>query len=160
MDSTAAYLATGAEGKRSNRAWVPDFSRRARGFAVYAAVRSLGRAGVAELVERCCACARRFATVLGAEPGIEILNEVVLNQVLVCFGDDDATTDAVVAAVQAEGTGWMGADDVARPARDARLGLQLGDQAQRRGSLVRSDPRRAREGGGPRWTAAPMTPLG
>jgi glutamate/tyrosine decarboxylase-like PLP-dependent enzyme len=63
---------------------------------------------VAELVERCCACARRFAEVLGAEPGIEILNEVVLNQVLVRFGDDDATTDAVVAAVQDEGTCWMG----------------------------------------------------
>jgi glutamate/tyrosine decarboxylase-like PLP-dependent enzyme len=108
MDVTAAYLARGDEGERSNRAWVPDFSRRARGFAVYAALRSLGRNGVAEVVERCCACARRFAEVLGAEPGIEILNEVVLNQVLVRFGDDDATTDAVVAAVQADGTCWMG----------------------------------------------------
>jgi glutamate/tyrosine decarboxylase-like PLP-dependent enzyme len=87
---------------------VPDFSRRARGFAVYAALRSLGRAGVAEVVERCCACARHFADVLGAEPGIEILNEVVLNQVLVRFGGDDATTDAVVAAVQADRTCWMG----------------------------------------------------
>jgi glutamate/tyrosine decarboxylase-like PLP-dependent enzyme len=108
MDVTAAYLARGDEGERSNRAWVPDFSRRARGFAVYAALRSLGRAGVAELVERCCACARHFAEVLGAEPGVEILNEVVLNQVLVRFGDDDAMTDAVVAAVQADGTCWMG----------------------------------------------------
>jgi glutamate/tyrosine decarboxylase-like PLP-dependent enzyme len=108
MDVTAAYLAPPDEQERSNRAWVPDFSRRARGFAVYAALRSLGRVGVAELVERCCACARRFAEVLGDEPGIEVLNEVVLNQVLVRFGDDDATTDAVVAAVQAEGTCWMG----------------------------------------------------
>ncbi|HEY7618825.1 MAG TPA: aminotransferase class V-fold PLP-dependent enzyme [Solirubrobacteraceae bacterium] len=108
MDVTAAYLATSEEGERSNRAWVPDFSRRARGFAVYAALRSLGRAGVAELVERCCACARRFAAVLGAEPGVEVLNEVVLNQVLVRFGDDDATTDTVVGAVQDDGTCWMG----------------------------------------------------
>jgi glutamate/tyrosine decarboxylase-like PLP-dependent enzyme len=108
MDVSAAYLAPTDEQERSNRAWVPDFSRRGRGFAVYAALRSLGRAGVAELVERCCACARRFAEVLGAEAGIEVLNEVVLNQVLVRFGDDDATTDAVVAAVQAEGTCWMG----------------------------------------------------
>jgi glutamate/tyrosine decarboxylase-like PLP-dependent enzyme len=108
MDVTAAYLTTAEDDQRSNRAWVPDFSRRARGFAVYAALRSLGRAGVAELVERCCACARHFAEVLGAQDGIEILNEVVLNQVLVRFGDDDATTDAVVAAIQAEGTCWMG----------------------------------------------------
>ena len=51
-------------------------------------------------MERCCACARRFAEVLGADDGVEVLNEVVLNQVLVRFGDDDAITDAVVAAVQ------------------------------------------------------------
>jgi glutamate/tyrosine decarboxylase-like PLP-dependent enzyme len=108
MDATAAYLATAEVGERSNRVWVPDFSRRARGFAVYAALRSLGRSGVAEMIERGCACARRFADVLGAEPGIEVLNEVVLNQVLVRFGDDDAATEAVVEAVQADGTCWMG----------------------------------------------------
>ena len=88
--------------------WTPESSRRARSFAVWAALRSLGREGVAELVERCCACARRFAEVLGAQDGVEVLNDVVLNQVLVRFGDDDAATDAVVAAVQAEGTCWMG----------------------------------------------------
>jgi glutamate/tyrosine decarboxylase-like PLP-dependent enzyme len=108
MDVTAAYLIPGDEGERMNRAWAPDFSRRGRCFAVYAALRSLGRAGVAEMVERCCACARRFGEVLGAEDGIEILNEVVLNQVLVRFGDDDAMTDAVVSAVQADGTCWVG----------------------------------------------------
>jgi aromatic-L-amino-acid decarboxylase len=108
MDVTAAYLAPPEDDGRSNRAWVPDFSRRARGFAVYAALRSLGRSGVTELVERCCDCARRFAEVLGAQDDVEILNEVVLNQVLVRFGDDDATTDAVVAAVQEDGTCWMG----------------------------------------------------
>jgi glutamate/tyrosine decarboxylase-like PLP-dependent enzyme len=88
--------------------WAPEASRRARSFALWAALRSLGREGVAEMVERCCACARRFAEVLGAQDGVEVLNDVVLNQVLVRFGDDDAATDAVVAAVQAEGTCWMG----------------------------------------------------
>jgi glutamate/tyrosine decarboxylase-like PLP-dependent enzyme len=104
---SAAYLRGSREGERDGSRWVPDFSRRARGFAVYAAVRSLGRDGVAEIVERCCACARRFADVLGADDGIEVLNDVVLNQVLVRFADDDATTDAVVAAVQADGSCWM-----------------------------------------------------
>ena len=94
------------------------------------------------MVERCCACARRFAEVLGAQEGVEVLNDVVLNQVLVRFGDDDATTDAVVAAVQAEGTLLDEPDDVARAARHAHLGLQLGDDDRRRRSLVRGDPRR------------------
>ena len=107
MVVSAAYLRGTREGERDGSRWVPDFSRRGRGFAVYAALRSLGREGVAEMVERCCACARRFAEILGAEEDIEILNDVALNQVLVRFGDDDATTDAVVAAVQAEGTCWM-----------------------------------------------------
>jgi glutamate/tyrosine decarboxylase-like PLP-dependent enzyme len=108
MDVTAAYLTTAKDDQRSNRAWVPDFSRRARGFAVYAALRALGRSGVAELVERSCACARRFAEALGAQEGIEILNEVVLNQVLVRFDDDDEATEAIVAAIQDDGTCWMG----------------------------------------------------
>jgi aromatic-L-amino-acid decarboxylase len=107
MVVSAAYLRGTREGERDGSRWVPDFSRRGRGLAVYAALRSLGREGVAELVERGCACARRFAEVLGADDGVEILNDVVLNQVLVRFGDDDAATDAVVAAVQAEGTCWM-----------------------------------------------------
>jgi len=72
--------------------WNPEFSRRARSFPVYAAIRSLGRTGVAELVERCCAHARRFGEELAAAPHIEILNDVVLNQVLVRFLDDAVTT--------------------------------------------------------------------
>jgi glutamate/tyrosine decarboxylase-like PLP-dependent enzyme len=107
MIVSAAYLRGSREGERDPSRWVPDFSRRARGFAVYAALRSLGRAGVEELVERSCACARRFADVLGAQDRVEVLNDVVLNQVLVRFADDDATTDAVVAAVQDDGTCWM-----------------------------------------------------
>jgi glutamate/tyrosine decarboxylase-like PLP-dependent enzyme len=107
MVVSAAYLRGSREGERDPSRWVPDFSRRARGFAVYAALRSLGRAGVEELVERTCACARRFAEVLSADPRVEVLNDVVLNQVLVRFGGDDVATDAVVEAVQAEGTCWM-----------------------------------------------------
>ena len=104
---SAAYLRGSREGERDGSRWVPDFSRRARSFAVYAALRSLGRDGIAELVERCCACAGRFAEILGAQDGVEVLNDVALNQVLVRFGDDDAITDAVVAAVQEEGSCWM-----------------------------------------------------
>jgi glutamate/tyrosine decarboxylase-like PLP-dependent enzyme len=86
--------------------WVPEFSRRARGFAVYAAMRSLGRAGLVELVERGCAQARRFADQISELPGARVLNEVVLNQVLFCF-EDDERTDAVLAAVQASGDVWL-----------------------------------------------------
>jgi glutamate/tyrosine decarboxylase-like PLP-dependent enzyme len=105
MSASAAYLPPGA---RDGMEWAPEASRRARGFAILAALRSLGREGVAELVERCCACAARFADILGAAEDVEILNEVVLNQVLARFGDDDARTDAVIAAVQADGTCWLG----------------------------------------------------
>ncbi|MDJ0867010.1 MAG: pyridoxal-dependent decarboxylase [Myxococcota bacterium] len=84
----------------------PEFSRRARGVEVWAALRSLGRAGAADLVERSCAHAQRFAGGL-ADAGFEILNDVVLNQVLVAFGDD-ATTERVVRAIQDEGTCWCG----------------------------------------------------
>ena len=109
MSYTAAYL-TG-HGGRSGRApsdYVLESSRRARGFATWAALRQLGRSGVAELVERCCALARRFADRLAAVDGVTIGNDVVLNQVLVRFGGD-ASTDRVVDAVQRSGECWMGA---------------------------------------------------
>ena len=109
MAVAASYLQR-ADG-RSPSDWVPESSRRARGFAVWAALRSLGRVGVADLVERCCDHARTFADVLGAEPGVEILNDVVLNQVLVRFGDDDETTREVVRRVQEDGTCWLGATE-------------------------------------------------
>jgi glutamate/tyrosine decarboxylase-like PLP-dependent enzyme len=85
---------------------VPEFSRRARGFPVYAALRSLGRRGVADLVERCCSHARRFAAGLARIPSAEVLNDVVLNQVLVRFGDDE-TTREVVRRMLADGTAFM-----------------------------------------------------
>jgi glutamate/tyrosine decarboxylase-like PLP-dependent enzyme len=110
----AAYLVrdTGAE-SLDRTDYVPEASRRARGFVLYATLRALGRKGIAELVDRCCAHARRFAELFAREPGVEVMNEVVLNQVLVRFpaADDaatDARTSAVIAAVQEEGTCWCG----------------------------------------------------
>jgi len=114
----AAYLEYGPEQERDEVSWVPEFSRRARGFAVYAALRTLGRSGVRSLVERCCGIARRMADRLRDADGVEILNDVVLNQVLVRFtpadgrepdadADADAWTREVIRRVQQEGTLWL-----------------------------------------------------
>lgn len=104
MSLSAAYLPPSAE--RDPYDYTPELSRRARGLEVWAALKSLGRSGVADLVERCCAHARRFASGLGSA-GFEVLNDVVLNQVLVSFGDA-ATTRRVIDGVQREGTCWAG----------------------------------------------------
>jgi aromatic-L-amino-acid decarboxylase len=101
LAATAAYLVQDADGPREPMDWTPEFSRRARGIAVYATLRALGRDGVAELVDRLCACAERFATRLSAT-GFEVLAQD-LNQVLVAC-PTDAATDATLAAVQADGT--------------------------------------------------------
>jgi glutamate/tyrosine decarboxylase-like PLP-dependent enzyme len=108
MTGSASYFPQAAGQERDPMDWNPELSRRARGFAVWAALRSLGASGVAELVDRCCALARRFADALAGTGGVRILNGVVLNQVLVRFGDDDDLTRRVIAAVQREGTCWMG----------------------------------------------------
>jgi glutamate/tyrosine decarboxylase-like PLP-dependent enzyme len=105
MAISADYLPT-ATPFRNPTEHVPELSRRARGVEVWAALRSLGRSGIAELVERCCRHARAFAEGLAAS-GCEILNDVVLNQVLVSFGDAE-TTRRVIAAVQRDGTCWCG----------------------------------------------------
>ena len=109
MRKTAGYFPDERPGERDSDAFVPESSRRARGFAVWAALRTLGRPGVAELVDRCCALARRFALALDEMPGVQVLNDVVLNQVLVRFGDSDEVTHRVIAAAQDEGTCWFGA---------------------------------------------------
>ena len=87
MSQTAAYLHLAGDEERDGMEWTPEASRRARGNAVYAAIRSLGRSGLAEMIERCCACAQIIAERLRPEAGVEILNDVVLNQVLVRFRD-------------------------------------------------------------------------
>jgi glutamate/tyrosine decarboxylase-like PLP-dependent enzyme len=107
MTATAAYLIQTGGAERDAVDWCPEFSRRARGIPVHAALRTLGRDGVADLVDRCCARARRFAELLSAAPGVRIINDVVLNQVLVRFGDDDAITRKVIEGVQQEGTCWV-----------------------------------------------------
>jgi glutamate/tyrosine decarboxylase-like PLP-dependent enzyme len=124
MTMTAAYLLA-ADHERDPYDWVAEGSRRGRGNTVYAALRSLGRRGLADLVERNCALARRLADGLAGREGIRILNDVVLNQVLVRFdadegGDEagagtpgdaaagDARTRAVVQAIQRDGTMWAG----------------------------------------------------
>jgi glutamate/tyrosine decarboxylase-like PLP-dependent enzyme len=105
--ATGAYLVY-AQDARDAFNFNPELSRRARSVPVYAALRALGRDGVVDLVQRCCRYARRFAEVLSAADGIEVVNSVVLNQVSVRFGDDDGLTDAVVSAVQQDGTCWVG----------------------------------------------------
>ena len=108
MTTTAAYLVQTSGVERDAVDWVPEFSRRARGVPVYAAVRNLGTRGVEELIDRCSKLAARMAALLAEGGGVEILNDVVLNQVLVRFGGDDELTRAVIAGVQQEGTCWLG----------------------------------------------------
>ena len=107
MSSTSAYIPEAQGDERFASYWVPEFSRRARAFTVYAALRSLGRRGVAELVDRCCDHALRAAEALAAADGVEVVHEVVLNQVSIRFADDDAVTEAVTTRVQEDGTCWM-----------------------------------------------------
>ena len=104
MIVSAAYLHTG--NKREPAHYSPEASRRARGVEVWAAMRTLGRSGLAELIERNCRLAKRFAEGL-REYGFVVLNDVVLNQVLISFGGPE-TTRRVIAEVQAEGTCWCG----------------------------------------------------
>jgi glutamate/tyrosine decarboxylase-like PLP-dependent enzyme len=112
----ASYYVVAEGGERDSMNFVPESSRRARGFAIYAALRSLGRSGLSDMIDRCCRLARRMADGLRGPDGVTILNDVVLNQVLVRFtppGDGDAAatddfTRRVIAAVQADGTCWLG----------------------------------------------------
>jgi glutamate/tyrosine decarboxylase-like PLP-dependent enzyme len=105
MAISAEYLPTQSE-FRNPSDFTPELSRRARGVEVWAALRSLGREGIAKMIERNCAQARRFAEKLSAA-GFEILNQVVLNQVLVSFGSAEAT-NRIIQAIQDEGTCWCG----------------------------------------------------
>jgi glutamate/tyrosine decarboxylase-like PLP-dependent enzyme len=105
MSITADYLMTESE-FRNPSDYTPELSRRARGVDVWAALKALGRSGIAEMIDRCCSHARRFAAGLEAA-GFPVLNDVVLNQVLVSFGDD-ARTRRIIDAIQADGTCWCG----------------------------------------------------
>jgi glutamate/tyrosine decarboxylase-like PLP-dependent enzyme len=115
LTARASYLQQTEGKERDPFEWTPEFSRRARGFAVWAALKYLGKSGVRDLIERCCAHARRFADLLGEAAGVEILNDVVLNQVLVQFSpssdaaeaEKDEFTRAVIRRVQEDGTCWL-----------------------------------------------------
>jgi glutamate/tyrosine decarboxylase-like PLP-dependent enzyme len=111
MAGHGSYLVRGSEEERDALDYSPEHSRRARGFAVYAAIRALGRTGIADMVERCCNMAYRFADQLAAADGVEVINDVVLNQVLIRLhapdGDDDEHTHRVLERLQNEGTCWM-----------------------------------------------------
>jgi glutamate/tyrosine decarboxylase-like PLP-dependent enzyme len=107
MSTSAAYLLVGEQ--REPHHYVPEMSRRARGIEIWAALRSLGRAGISDLIERTCNYARRFAEAL-TQAGYAVLNDVVLNQVLVAFGDAD-TTRRVIEEVQTDGTCWCGSTE-------------------------------------------------
>ncbi len=106
MTQWSSYLPHIGQGDRVPSAFVTELSRRARGVAVWAMLKTLGRDGIDELVTRHCMLARRFAERLGAEPGVRIVNQVTINQIIVSFGTGDATarrsaTEAVIQKVQA-----------------------------------------------------------
>ena len=105
MSISAAYLPD--EAMREPYDFTPESSRRMRGAEIWAAIRSLGRQGIADLIERNCTHARRFAAGL-RDAGFNVLNDVTLNQVLVSFGDDKRTAKTI-AGIQADGTCWCGA---------------------------------------------------
>ena len=108
MVIAASYLPSVGAGERDPSHFVPELSRRARGFATWAMLRHLGRSGIAEMVDRHCRCARLIAERVAAEPGIAVLNDVVLNQAILRFGDDDAKTLATIARLQADGIAFAG----------------------------------------------------
>lgn len=114
MTISASYLPTTDTGDRDPSHFVPELSRRARGFATWAMIRTLGRDGIEEMVDRHCACARLVADRLLAEPGVEVLNDVELNQVLVRFGadledaDGDRVTRETIARIRADGVCFTG----------------------------------------------------
>ncbi|MEN8196408.1 MAG: aminotransferase class V-fold PLP-dependent enzyme, partial [Pseudomonadota bacterium] len=105
--------ASGTQDMRSQMDWNPEWSRRGRGVAVYAAIRALGRNGITEIVERCCAHTTRLVNEIGDLAGAEILAQPIINQGLVRFlaadGDHDGHTDRVIAQIQSDGVAWFGA---------------------------------------------------
>jgi glutamate/tyrosine decarboxylase-like PLP-dependent enzyme len=112
MAISASYLPPAEGADRDPSAYVPELSRRARGFATWAMIRQFGRDGIAAMVERCCALAARMAGAIAAEPGAELVAPVVLNQFMIRFGAGDAAGDAltlaVIQAVQADAVAFIG----------------------------------------------------
>jgi glutamate/tyrosine decarboxylase-like PLP-dependent enzyme len=107
MTSTSAYIPAHDEDIPWGFDWTPEFSRRARGVPLYASLRSLGRAGLAKMIDGSCDRAEQIANRLAEADGVEVLNDVVLNQVLVRFDDDDQATNAAIERTQQDGTCWL-----------------------------------------------------
>jgi glutamate/tyrosine decarboxylase-like PLP-dependent enzyme len=107
MTSTSAYIPAHDEDIPWGFDWTPEFSRRARGVPLYAALRSLGRRGLAAMIDGCCDHAELMATRLAEADGVEVLNDLVLNQVIVRFAGDDEVTNEVIERVQRDGTCWL-----------------------------------------------------
>jgi len=143
MSVSADYLPPGDARNPSD--YTPELSRRARGVDVWAALRTLGRAGLAALVDDCCRHARRFARELAAA-GFEVLNEVVLNQVVVAFGSPEETA-RTIAALQADGTCWCGAT---RWQGRAAMRISVSSWATTDEDVTRSLEAMLRAAGGPR----------
>ena len=108
MMVAASYLPSVGAGERDPSHFVPELSRRARGFPAWAMIRHLGRPGIAEIVERNCRQARLIAETVSAEPGIAVLNDVVLNQLILRFGDDDQRTLGTIDRLQQDGVAFAG----------------------------------------------------
>ncbi len=112
LSTGASYLVSAEGAARDEMDWNPEWSRRGRGFATYAALRSLGRQGIEALVDRCSAIAWDLVSGIGALPGAEVLSEASVNQGLVRFlapdGDHDTRTDQVIARIQSDGVAWFG----------------------------------------------------
>jgi glutamate/tyrosine decarboxylase-like PLP-dependent enzyme len=158
MAITAEYLPTESR-HRNPSDYTPELSRRARGVEVWAALRQLGRRGTAELVERCCRHARRFADGL-RDAGHEVLNDIVLNQVLVAFGNGERT-DRVIGRIQREGTCWCGGTEW-QGRRAMRISVSswattTEDVDRSLGSILRAAEAEAVPAGSP-FAAAPPSP--
>jgi len=127
MSYHASYLAP-QDQAREPLDWNPEFSRRARGFASYAALRELGRSGVQELVERCCDCAAELVDGLGKLEGVEVLGRPVINQGLVAFPDPSGAVsnewnDRVIAEIATEGTSFFSGTTIAEGRRAMRISV-------------------------------------
>jgi len=127
MSYQASYL-THQEVARDPLDWNPEFSRRARGFASYAALRELGRTGVSELVERCCRCAAQLVAGLGELEGVKVLASPIINQGLVTFPDPSGVlsndwNDEVIAAIAAEGTSFFSGTTTPNGCRAMRVSV-------------------------------------
>ncbi len=114
MTIAASYLPLAVEGERDPSHYVPELSRRARGFATWAMIKHLGREGIQALVDGACDAAVAIAAPLAVEPGIAVINDIVLNQAIVRFGDDlgaergDILTSQIITALQRDGTIFVG----------------------------------------------------